>query len=125
MQALTARERKRLANLERILRRGRWGMVWRCCCAGLIGGVLFAVAMRLIAPCFGCQPLTPPTGNEAHPALEWALYSMSTHLGRFGAFIALSTGLFGLAFAPLGWRVYTMSRRQYQWPAARAGASAP
>ena len=99
-------------------------MVWRCLCAGAIGGLLFAVAMRLIAPCFGCQPLTPPAGNQTHAALEWAM-SMSLHLGRFGAFLVLAAGLFGLAFAGFGFRVYAVASRQYDWLAARAGRSAP
>jgi hypothetical protein len=120
----TAREHQRLAKLERTLRRGRWGLVWRCLCAGAPGGVFFAVAMRLVAPCFGCQPLTPPSGNEAHPTLEWALSSMSAHLGRFGAFAALSAGAFGLGFAGFGFRVHAAACPQHEALAARPSRSA-
>ncbi len=127
MQArpLSDRELRQLAKLDRMLQRGRWHMALRGFLAGALGGGLFVLLMRLVSSGRGTTTLSPPTGNEAHPALEWAIYWLAGYLGPFGAFALVSALVFGGAFAVMGWgRLWNAMVGRHAWLAFHAEAHA-
>lgn len=107
-KALSPRELKRLAKIERVLARGAFRYTLRSGVIGLVGGVLFVLALWAMSSCFGCKPLTPPSGNEKYPLIELSIYVLSQKIGALGAFCAVSALFFtgiALAFSLPGWQL--------------------
>lgn len=96
---LTTGERRRLEKVERILRRGRLRFAFACATFGAVGGVLFALAMRLVAPCFGCRPLS--VGTNPSP-IEASFVQAAQTFGLLPVVIVACAVVFGIVFGFAG-----------------------
>jgi hypothetical protein len=103
---LTDRELKRLAKMDRRLKRGRLRFGLFGLTTGFLGGLGWVAIMALMLPGFaGNMHFKPPTGDEQHAVLEQILYTLSLHFGPLVAICLVAGGMFGLLSGALSFGV--------------------